>query len=247
MADRKRKIPINQSDDIPDRDTTEAGAGDFVPALIDQDDDDYAPRRPYDLDAPIDIDSALADADPANDVKDEPPAIAAEWRDAAAEDAVSAQTAADTRKTEALQAELAQAHTDRLRALADLQNFRRRAEEERLRIIREANEKLIRELLPILDDFDLAVIAAKSSQSFDQLIGGVEAIQRKVHDTLGKQGVAPITTVGEKFDPDLHEAVMLDETTDLPDETITSELRKGYRLHNRIIRPSLVKVAKNRG
>jgi molecular chaperone GrpE len=246
MADRKRKIAINHTDDDNGFDEA-APKEDFVPALMDADEEDYSPRRPYDLDAPIDIGAALADADPAKKDADDPvPAISAEWRDAETiED--PEKTAADARKLDSLQADLAQANTDRLRALADLQNFRRRAEEERLRIVREANEKLIRELLPILDDFDLAVIAAKSSQSFEQLIGGVEAIQRKIHDTLAKQGVAPIASVGERFDPDLHEAVMLDENSDQPDEIITSELRRGYRLHNRVIRPSLVKVAKNGG
>jgi molecular chaperone GrpE len=69
-------------------------------------------------------------------------------------------------------------------------------------------------------------------------------VQRQFQDTLGKQGVAPIPAVGEPFNAEVHEAVMLDEDSEEPDETVTAELRKGYTLHSRVIRPSLVKVAK---
>ena len=80
----------------------------------------------------------------------------------------------------------------------------------------------------MLDDFDLAVAAAKQTQSYEQLIGGTEAILRKFREALTKQGVEPIEAVGTPFDTDLHEAVMLDEDSDLPDETVSAELRKGY-------------------
>lgn len=131
-----------------------------------------------------------------------------------------------------------------MRTLADIQNLRRRTEEERLRIVRDGNEKLIKELLPVMDDFDLALSAARTSESVDQLLSGMEAIHRKFMLTLNKQGVDPINTTGAKFDPDIHEAVMVDEDSDLPEETVSSELRKGYTLNGRVIRPSLVKVAK---
>lgn len=145
---------------------------------------------------------------------------------------------------ERLRGEAKQANDNYLRALADLQNFRRRGEEERDRLKLYANEKLIKEILPVLDDLDLAVNAAKQSESYEQLIGGVDAILRKFRETLAKQGVEPIDAVGQKFDPDVHEAVMVDEGSDEPDETVTAELRKGYTLHKRVIRPAMVKVAK---
>jgi len=196
-------------------------AADAVPVVTDDLDDENTGRAPIDLDAPIDA------AEPAPT----PPAPATP-------------PAASRKDTDELKAQLAQANDDKLRALADLQNFRRRGEEERLRIIRDGNERLIKELLPVLDDFDLALMAANQAQSFEQLIGGVEATRRKFHETLAKQGVTPIEAVGQPFDPDLHEAVMLDEDTGQPDETVTAELRRGYTLHQRVIRPSLVKVAK---
>ncbi len=156
-----------------------------------------------------------------------------------------AEAAPSSKELDDLKAQAKQANDNYLRALADLQNFRRRGEEERLRIIRDANERLIKELLPVLDDFDLALDAARKTESYEQLIGGVSAILRKFQDTLGKQGVEPIPAVGEQFNAEVHEAVMLDEDSDEPDETVTAELRKGYTLHDRVIRPSLVKVAKN--
>jgi molecular chaperone GrpE len=149
------------------------------------------------------------------------------------------------REIESLKTELKSSNENYLRAVADLQNFRRRGEEERRRLEREGNERLIKELLPVLDDFDRAVEFAKEAKSFEQLITGVEAILRKFSETMEKQGVTPIAAVGEKFDPDYHEAVMLDEESDQPDETITVELRRGYLMNDRVIRPSLVKVAKS--
>ena len=146
---------------------------------------------------------------------------------------------------ETLKGELKASNENYLRAVADLQNFRRRGEEERRRLEREGNERLIKELLPVLDDFDRAVEFAREAKIFDQLIGGVEAILRKFSETFEKQGVQPIAAIGEKFDPDYHEAVMLDEESDQPDETITAELRRGYLMNDRVLRPSLVKVAKS--
>ena len=243
MAEQSTKIKINNED--ADDDSFEAA--DAVPVVTDDADDERSGRQPIDLDAPIDIGAAVAEMHPGA-VDDAGASSTSAASSAAAYAANSGPTAAQppvsNRELDELRVQLAQANDERLRSLADLQNFRRRGEEERSRIIRDANERLIRELLPILDDFDLGVAAAKQAQSYDQLIGGVEAILRKFNETLGKQGVVPILAVGEKFDPDLHEAVMLDEDSDAPDETITSELRRGFTLNNRVIRPSLVKVAK---
>lgn len=240
MAEQGRKIHIqNDGKDVSFE------ASDAVPVVTDDLDDEAAGRQPIDLDTPIDLSDAVASAgrrprahrrepQPKEPVEAEP-----QWDiDEAPARPVSSKELDD------LKAQVAQANDEKLRALADLQNFRRRGEEERTRIVRDANERLIRELLPVLDDFDLAVSAAKQAQSYEQLIGGVEAILRKFNETLAKQGVASITAVGEKFDTDLHEAVMLDEESDAPDETVTSELRRGYTLNKRVIRPSLVKVAK---
>ena len=227
MAEKSKKIRIhNDANDVSFE------AADAVPVVTDDLDDENTGRQPIDLDAPIDLSDALSSAER------QPREAPADGPDVAPAPNISG------KEYDTLRAQVAQANDEKLRALADLQNFRRRGEEERVRIIRDANERLIRELLPVLDDFDLAVSAAKQAQSYEQLIGGVEAILRKFNETLAKQGVAAIGAVGEKFDTDLHEAVMLDEDSDAPDETVTAELRRGYTLNKRVIRPSLVKVAK---
>ena len=234
MAEKAKKIRITNGDGSHDASDVSFEASDAVPAVIyDQDDD--GGRQPIDLDTPIDLGAALAGASHAAEADDADAAPA--FDDAPA-------LTVSSKELDALRAQVAQANDEKLRALADLQNFRRRNEDDRGRIIRDANERLIKELLPVLDDFSLAVTAAETAQSYEQLIGGVKAILRKFNETLAKQGVAPIPAVGEPFDAELHEAVMLDEGTDQPDETVTAELRRGYTLNNRVIRPAMVKVAK---
>ena len=220
--------------DDPTRDNSFEAAN-AIPGIGDNmdDDDDIRERKPIDLDAPVQgSPSPTPAAPPANGSAPTPVTLE------------SAGPAASSKEVEELKDKAKQANDNYLRAMADLQNFRRRGEEERIRIIRDANERLIKEMLPVLDDFDLALDAARKTESYEQLIGGVSAILRKFADTLGKQGVQPIPAVGEQFNAEVHEAVMLDEESEEPDETVTAELRKGYTLHERVIRPSLVKVAK---
>ena len=213
-----------EQDNIPNDDSLEAANA--IPGVADELDDDHWNRQPIDLDAPV--------ASKAPAAAPETPAPA----DAAGTTAVSSKELDD------LRAQVAAANDSALRAQAELQNYRRRNDENVKRQIRDANERLIKELLPVLDDFDLALDAARKTESYEQLVGGVSAVARKFLDTLGKQGVASIPAVGEPFSAEVHEAVMLDEDSDEPDETVTAELRKGYTLHDRVIRPSLVKVAK---
>jgi len=258
MSDSTKKIKItNDSDDVQEESTERAE--------VDYQDDDEKEREPISLDFEGGLADAIAAATRMR--KQQPERAAASYAanegngrvEASSTPVVvvdapepvveaSAPVSSDPvllAENERLKAETKQANDNYLRALADLQNFRRRGEEERLRILKDGNEKLIKEFLPVLDDFDLAVTHAKQAESYEQLIGGVEAILRKFRETLQKQGVEAIPAVGEKFDPDLHEAVMVEEDTDQPDETITTELRKGYTLNKRVIRPSLVKVAKS--
>ena len=195
-------------------------AANAIPGVQDDLEDNYGGRAPIDLDAPV------ASAPPASEAA------------AAAEPRVS------SKEMDELRAQVAAANDGMLRAQAELQNYRRRNDEAVKRQIRDANERLIKDLLPVLDDFDLALDAARKTESYEQLIGGVSAVARKFLTTLNKQGVEAIPAVGEPFNTEVHEAVMLDEDSEEPDETVTAELRKGYTLHDRVIRPSLVKVAK---
>lgn len=206
-------------------------AADAVPGVADEMDDIQWNRQPIDLDAPV--------ASALHPTPETP--IDATFSDAPSTAGVSG---GSSKEFDDLKAQVTSANDNALRAQAELQNYRRRNDENVKRQIRDANERLIKELLPVLDDFDLALDAARKTESYEQLIGGVSAVARKFMETLNKQGVEPIPAVGEQFSADVHEAVMLDEESDAPDETVTAELRKGYTLYDRVIRPSLVKVAK---
>ncbi len=208
-------------------------AANAIPGVADDMDDAQSRRQPIDLDAPV--------ASPPPPVPDTPAPIDAEFTDAAPSHGTAQ---VSTKELDDLRAQVTAANDESLRARADLQNFRRRSDDAQKKQIRDANERLIKELLPVLDDFDLALDAARKTESYEQLIGGVSAVARKFLETLNKQGVEPIPATGEQFNAEVHEAVMLDEDSDEPDETVTAELRKGYTLHDRVIRPSLVKVAK---
>ncbi len=137
-------------------------------------------------------------------------------------------------------------HENFLRTLAEYTNFRRRAKEELDQARKFATEDIIIRLLPILDNFDRAIKAAEEIGDFDALHGGVILILRQLQDLLEKEGVQPIEAVGKEFDPNLHEAVIGEDTDEYPDNTIIEEFQKGYTLGDKVVRPSMVKVARNR-
>jgi molecular chaperone GrpE len=213
-------------------------------------DDGYAEesgqgRRTIDLDAAMDLESALKAADTSLRKKSVPTPTSNGNGAAQEKVAEPAEASEDGAAVAALRAQLEQERNNTLRAVADLHNFRRRTDEERSRLILDANERLIKEILPVVDDFDRSLAAARQAESYEQLVEGVEAVLRKIGDVLGRQGLEPIPAVGEQFDPTVHEAVMVEEGSDQPDETVIEELRKGYKMNGRVLRPALVKVAKS--
>jgi molecular chaperone GrpE len=138
----------------------------------------------------------------------------------------------------------AEAHQERaLRALAEFDNARKRAGREREEYIRSANEALVRELLPVLDNFDRALQAARGEPAAAAVTAGVELIQRELHRVLEKFGVTPFSSVGQPFDPERHEAVARALTVEHPPMTVVGETARGYLLHGRVLRPAMVTVA----
>jgi molecular chaperone GrpE len=107
-----------------------------------------------------------------------------------------------------------------------------------------AAEGLIKEFLPILDDFELAIDSAKKSKSFSRFAEGVKMIFNRMRDLLKKQGLRPIKTKGEEFDPHLHQAVGTADSKKYPDNLIVEEMRRGYILNDKVLRPAVVKVNK---
>ena len=143
----------------------------------------------------------------------------------------------------ALEQQLAAKHEDFLRAVADLQNFRRRAAEERAQQIQFANEGLLAELLPVLDNFDRATECQLEGDPALNFHRGVCMIREQLYAVLHRFGVEQMTTVGQAFDPARHEAVERVETTELPEGTVVAEVEAGYTLNGRVLRPAKVKVA----
>ena len=131
------------------------------------------------------------------------------------------------------------------RSAADFANYKRRTDEERATLSQFANAILIGKLLSVLDDFDRALESVPAEQTHDPWVEGVQLVERKLRNVLESEGVTPIEAVGQPFDPNLHEAVVHEDTTDYPDNHVSGELQRGYRLHDRVIRPSLVRVANN--
>jgi molecular chaperone GrpE len=138
----------------------------------------------------------------------------------------------------------AEENYDRLvRLQADYDNFRRRTRQEKEEFYKYASEKLINTLLPVLDNFELALSA--EGDSIENIKSGVQMIYKQLLDVLATEGVTPIPAVGEQFDPLKHEAVLRAESDEHPDNTIVQELRRGYFLKDKVIRPSMVKVVKS--
>jgi molecular chaperone GrpE len=130
------------------------------------------------------------------------------------------------------------------RAVADLTNYRRRTDEERSATAQMANAILVDKLLGVLDDFDRA-LASVPEDAHEGWVDGVRLVERKLRAVLEAEGVTPIEALGVPFDPNLHEAVLHERTTEHPDNVVIGEVQRGYRLHGRVLRPALVRVANN--
>ncbi|MBV8546469.1 MAG: nucleotide exchange factor GrpE [Acidobacteria bacterium] len=127
-----------------------------------------------------------------------------------------------------------------MRTLADFENFRKRSEREKADFQRYALGSVIRDLLPVLDNFDRALEHAEEGDEFHK---GVSLIYKQLFDVLQRHGLKPIAESGVRFDPNFHEAVIREEDPSVPSHTVTAVLQKGYFLHDRLLRPAMVKVA----
>ena len=139
---------------------------------------------------------------------------------------------------------------DRLaRTQAEFENARRRASKQQQDFRDYATADAIKALLPALDSFERALHVTPESGKSEgvDFRSGVELIYKQLQDALAKLGVRPIPAKGEPFDPHYHEAIELVETSDVPDHEILEELQRGYKFKNRLLRPAMVKVAKNPG
>jgi len=143
-------------------------------------------------------------------------------------------------EVEKLRREIADLRDRSMRTLADFDNFRKRSERERQETRKYALMEPLREFLEIMDNLGLALSAAGSA---DDLKRGVEMIHRQMQDLLRRQGVQEIEALNQPFDPAVHEAVAREEDPTVQKATVVGEMRRGYRLHDRLLRPAMVKVA----
>ncbi|MFM2083174.1 MAG: nucleotide exchange factor GrpE [Verrucomicrobiota bacterium] len=150
---------------------------------------------------------------------------------------------------EALQQQAAKATehwNNYVRAVADLDNFKKRAARERSDAILYANQSLLQKLLPVLDNFEMAQAAAASTTdaSAQSLQSGVAMILTQLKTALAEAGLEEIEAQGKPFDPNFHEAISEQESTAVPDHHVLQQLRRGYKLRDRLLRPATVIVAK---
>jgi molecular chaperone GrpE len=130
-------------------------------------------------------------------------------------------------------------------ARADQENLQKRTKRSIDDALERANGRFLMQLLPILDELDLAILAGKNSNG--DVVAGVEMVRGKLWKLLESTGLAPIDAVGQPFDPNFHEAVLEVETVDVEDGCVAEEFRKGYKFKDYVLRASMVKVAKNPG
>ncbi|MFD2369734.1 nucleotide exchange factor GrpE [Brevibacillus sp. GCM10020057] len=137
----------------------------------------------------------------------------------------------------------AEEHQNRmLRALADMENLRRRVRKEQEDLAKYASLKIVEELLPVLDNFERALAADKESMTLDSLLTGVNMVYRQMVQVFDKEGLTPIEAKGKPFDPHVHQAVMQAQDPEFESGVVVEELQKGYMFKDRVVRPAMVKV-----
>jgi molecular chaperone GrpE len=132
-----------------------------------------------------------------------------------------------------------------LRLAAEMENLRKRQERDRAELLQFANENLIKELLPVVDNLELALEHGRQLEAPAPLLEGLEMVHQGFLKALAKFGVSPLASVGQFFDPAFHNAVMQEAAPEVPDRTVLKELQKGYLLQGRLLRPAMVVVARN--
>jgi len=130
-----------------------------------------------------------------------------------------------------------------LRSQADFENYRKRAVRERDDAVRYANFSLVEKIVPVLDSFELGLAAARNSAGAESLVSGMEMVKRQLEDVLHQAGVESVDATGQPFDPNQHEAVAQEPSADVPEGSVVRQLRKGYKLKERLVRAALVVVS----
>ena len=157
--------------------------------------------------------------------------------------AADEELAQSRQRIQELEAEAAEGQNRYIRLAADFDNYKKRSRQDQMETIQYGSAALIARILPVVDDFRL--VLEHAPEDVDQgWRKGLELTLQKLEAVLAEQGLTPIEALGAAFDPNLHEAIGYEESSEHPEDTVTSELRRGYRLHDRVVRPALVRVAR---
>jgi len=149
----------------------------------------------------------------------------------------------DDGNDEDLQADLDRFRDLALRSQADFENYKKRAAREKEEAIKYANSALLEKLIAIVDNFELGLEAARGEGESSPIFSGMSMVLKQLMDFLTEQGLQPIDATGQKFDPNLHEAIAHEPSEQFPEGVVTRQTRRGYRLKDRLLRPSSVVVS----
>ena len=168
-----------------------------------------------------------------------------EKKQAVPADAESANPAAEQNDddTEGLQADLERFRDLALRSQADFENYKKRSAREKEEAIKYANSSLLEKLISIVDNFELGLEAARAEGEKSPIFSGMSMVLKQVMDLLADSGLQPIDAVGQEFDPNLHEAIAREASDEVPEGTVIRQTRRGYRMKDRLLRPSSVVVS----
>ncbi len=162
-------------------------------------------------------------------------------------EAVEPEVLQEETKTDKFEQEAKENHDRYLRTLADFENYKKRTQKEKTELAKFANERILEEILPVIDNLERALVHSKETQDFDKMLEGLAMVQKQFLSVLDKFGVRPIECLNQAFDPSFHQSVGQSEIaadSDVAEGSVVSEAQKGYFLKERVLRPSLVIVAK---
>ena len=145
--------------------------------------------------------------------------------------------------TDGLQADLDRFRDLALRSQADFENYKKRAAREKDEAIKYANSSLLEKLIAIVDNFELGLEAARAEGEKSPVFSGMSMVLKQLMDFLGDSGLEPIDATGQKFDPNLHEAIAHEPSDEFPEGTVIRQTRRGYKMKDRLLRPSSVVVS----
>ncbi len=158
-------------------------------------------------------------------------------------DSQNIETSSSEAESDKLKQDLENLNNQYLRLAADFENYRKRQAQEREALLKYGAEECMKKVIEVVDNFDRAVTMVEKIDDVEKMKESFFILNKQLTESLTKLGLEQIKSVGEKFDPNLHEAVMQTQTEEYPEDTVIQELQKGYKLGDKVLRPAMVAVA----